>query len=328
MFKLFLLLFIACHTLLFSSNIVEVKISKIHGLTSFVQSLSGVGQTVKSYKSIYLEHYDANDLDTLKSIVEKVYLAKIYEYKNETNLYNVIKQQSSFINTVEELEEHVLKYKTSLSIAEIKSYFTFLERYLPIYEKLVFNDSITKLEDVKLRLEKFMATQNYDALIYKSANFYGVQNEDVAKITLSLYPITQGDSTLAFMLGNVESIGILVYRDKLNLQWLLSATIFHEIAHTFYKQNYDYIKQFLYKNNFKKYNEQTIFNESLATAFGAGWVFYELTSTQSNGRWYNNKTYDETAKSIYPLLSQYIKYGKKIDNEFVKKVNDFVNITK
>lgn len=324
MFKLLLIFTLALNTLLFSSNIVDIKISKIHGLVSFVYSLSDLKYSVKSYKKIYLQHYDAKSLDKPRLVVRKIYQAKIYNYKSETSLYHVIKEESVFVSSVSELEKNILKYKTSLTTDEIRSYFSYLKHFLPIYETLIYNDSLTKLQDVKSKIQTIMTNSNYDSLINQAASFYGVRAEDVPKIYLSLYPITQGNRTLAFMLGDVESIGVLVNRKKLNLFWLLSATIFHEIAHTLYKQNFDEIKQLLYRNKLAKYKDQKTFNESLATAFGAGWAFYRLTRLQSNGSWYNNNTYDKTAKYIYPMLSEYMIKRKKIDNNFVRKISNFL----
>jgi hypothetical protein len=82
----------------------------------------------------------------------------------------------------------------------------------------------------------------------------------------------------------------------------------------------------LYKNHFVKYKEQSTFNESIATSFGAGWAFHEMTGLQSNGSWYNNRVYDEMAKKVYPMLSSYVNKSKEIDNEFVRKCYEIYKI--
>lgn len=317
--KIFILLFFVFYSFVYSSDLLQVRISKIHGLITFVHSLSGQGHIVKSYKSIYENNIKNEEIKEFTEIVKKVYSAKIYGYKNEIYLYNVIKEQSTFVTNLSQLQKIIAQYKTSISDLELDKYYTILKNKLPIYEKLIYNDSLLKLQARKQELEVLIRKSDFEQLIYSAAHFYGVANKDIKTIYLSLYPITQGRSTMAFMLGNVESIGVLVNKKKLNLHWLLSATVFHEIVHTFYKQNYENIKKILYENNFIKYKEQIIFNESVATAFGAGWAFYKLTGLQSNGSWYNNATYDSIAKKIYPVISQYINDSKEIDNDFVKR---------
>ena len=309
--KLLLVLITLFSTVVFAKPLVQVEISKVHGLVSFVHSLGGLPYSVKSYKKIYLKKYPNKNFSKLHKNLSKIYRTKIY---------NLIKKKSTFARSIKDLQERILREKSSISKAELREYFRYLKSYEASYHELIYDDSLAKLQSVKLKIEALMIKTNYDKLIQRAAFFYGVKKEDIPTLYLSLYPITQGNNTLAFMLDNVESIGVLVHKKKLNLEWLLSATIFHEIVHTFYKQNYDEIKQHLYRNKFIKYKQQKVFNESLATAFGAGWAFYQLTHLQSNGRWYNNKVYDKTAKKIYPLLSKYMKNSRKMDNEFVKKV--------
>lgn len=308
------------HSFLFSSEIIEIKISKLHGLVSFVHALADLPYSVKAYKKIYLEKENTEELERLTFVLAKVYKAKIYAYQQDKSLYHAIQRESAFINSIDALEERFSHYKVSLSQEILQEYFLFLRKFSILYEDLIYRDSIKKLEDVKVKLQKIMLDKNYDALIYQVAYFYGLPKSEIRTIYLSLYPIPHGDNTLAFMLGDVESIGVLVHKKKLNLEWLLSATIFHEIVHTFYQQNYDEIKKLLYANQFIKYADQKVFNESLATAFGAGWAFYKLTALQSNGRWYNNPIYNQTAKKIYPLLSFYMDNNKRIDNAFVQNM--------
>jgi len=307
---IFFLLFLYNITL-FSSEIVHVKISKIHGLVSFAHSLSNLPYNVKSYKTLYLKHYPKSSLTEIKNNTQKIYNTKVYNY---------IKQQSSFSLSITELQKRVLGDARFQNTKDINNYFLSLKNIMPRYEELIYDDSLKKLTEIKKQIKLLLLQTNYNHLIIRAAKFYGVKETDIPPVYLSLTPITQGKTTTAYMLGNVESIGILINKQRLNLPWLLSATLFHEIMHLFYKQNYNEIKDLLYQNNFVTYQNQKVFNESLATAFGAGWAFYKLTRKQSNGMWYNNQLYDKTAKSIYMMLSRYMQADKKLDDSFIQKM--------
>ncbi len=324
---IFLFLFLLQFFNLFASEYVEIKISKLHGLISFSESIMKTHYSLKSFQNIYIQKYGNNKLSQeklfgLTKSYDYIKTARVYEYKKNINFYNMIKIESVVAENLDELKKISISYRNSVDEGSVNTYFEMLKYFLPIYEELIWNSNEQKLKLKGEEIKKAMDSADYDQLIVKAANFYGVKKNNIDKIYLALYPIPDGDKTLAFMLGNVESIGVLVNKPKSNITWLLSATIFHEIAHTIYDKNKEQIMSYFQNNKHASTQKvKNIFNESTATAIGAGWAFYEVSGgLHSNGKWYNNEEYDTFAKKIYPLVTKYISEKKSIDQSFIDSI--------
>lgn len=323
--SLLLLLFVSVNT--FATQFVEIKISKLHGLISFSESLMKTAYSLKSFQNIYDDNYkdhklSSEQLSQMSNYYKAMKNKRVYGYKNSSNIYNMIKIESAFAQTLNELKEFTLSHRLAVNKKIVENYFESLSYFLPIYEKLIWNPNFKKLTQKSQAIEELMVKTDYDNMIIKAAKFYGVKKGEIDKVYLSLYPIPSGNKTLAFMLGNVESIGVLVNKPKSNISWLLSATIFHEIAHTLYAKKEKKIDNFFSNSHHESTNKvKKIFNESVATAIGAGWAFFQVSGgLQSNGRWYNNKEYDRYAKIIYPTISKYITKNRTIDQKFINTI--------
>ena len=310
-----------------ASDYVEIKINKLHGLISFTESLVSTTYSLKSFKKTYNEKYQKDTqaqkkLSKYKTLYEKVKVSRIYNYKKTVNLYKMIKIESTFAKSLEELREMVFMHKTAIDKDKLREYFKLLKYFLPIYDELIWKKNYKKLISKAADIKELMIKSKYDLLIKRAARFYGLKSTQIETIYLSLYPIPSGNNTLAFMLGDVESIGVLTNKKKSNVMWLLSATVFHEIVHVFYDKQKKKIASY-FKNYKRKSTKKVekIFNESMATSIGAGWAFYKVSNgLVANGAWYNNKEYNRFAKIIYPTVSEYLDNNKTMDREFFSKI--------
>jgi len=204
------------------------------------------------------------------------------------------------------LKSNILKYRTSIKKNDLKKYFIYLEEFMPVYEKLIWNKNYNKLVDKKKQIIQLMKKYNYNELIKKVAIFYDVK--DIALIDVAFYPIPYGDNIKAYRIKNLATIGVLMAKEQ-NLKWLLSATILHEISHT------------LYFNSKIIKDKRLLVIEAFATSIGAGWGYSKFTGkADTNLSWYNNKEYDDLAKKIYPKIDIYLDGAKKMDKEFIKLI--------
>jgi hypothetical protein len=162
-----------------------------------------------------------------------------------------------------------------------------------------------------------MKDKHFNKLVDQILYFYGVKAKDVGVMNIAFYPISYGHRINAYSIGNVETIGIFVGRGQ-NLNWMLSATILHELEHTIYRKS-KFVKKHFLSIKDKKLN-RTI-NEVFATAIGAGWGYKKLTNRYPTRHWYANKVYDTNAKKLYPIVSKYLNNGKRIDNDIVKFIH-------
>ena len=222
-------------------------------------------------------------------------------------------------NTLEEFENNILKYPTSIKKNSLKKYFIYLKKILPIYEKLIWNKDYKKLVYKKNEITKLMKKYNYNDIIKSVALFYDVDIKKIGIIDVALYPISYGNNVNAYRIKNLETIGVLVNK-KQNLRWLLSATILHEISHTFYFNSKIVKRDFNIKNKKKK----LLLIEGFATSIGAGWGYKKLTGKLSNSKWYNNKQYDKFAKTIFIDVEYYLNKNRKLDKNLIKRVKSLL----
>ncbi len=217
-------------------------------------------------------------------------------------------------------KESILKFKTTINRKQVKKYFKYLAKLMPIYEKLIWNKTYRKVKYRKQKLQKIMNNVKFDKLILKVASFYGVKRKDIPMMHIAFYPISYGNNINAYSIKNIETIGIFPNKPQ-SLTWLLSATILHEIAHTIYRKS-KLVKQNIL--NIKNKKTKTTINEVLATSIGAGWGYNKITNKYANKSWYNNKIYNDVAKDIYPKLKRYIDTNKKIDKKLIKYIKELI----
>ncbi len=298
---------------------VKLHINKNHALLTFAESLSGKIYVSKAPKEIYLKKY-ANDIDKFVKLHKKVSEATIYRYVSTRSLLEALYFESLKYQNFNDFRGSIYKYKTTLTKAEIKKYFKYLEKLLFRYEKLIWNKTYKKLLFLKKELKNVMIKENFNSLIVKVANFYGVKVKDLDMIDVAFYPISYGQQINAYSIKNTETIGIFT-NEKQSYNWILTAIILHEIAHTIYAKS-----EFV-KNNFLKLNNETretTINEILATVVGAGWGYKQLSKEYAHKPWYSNRIYDRGAKKLYPKIIKYFNSNKKIDKEFAIYMKELV----
>lgn len=298
-----------------------MHVNQTHSLIAFVESLSDVKYASKIPKEIYLADYknDEEFINKLKAIHKKLNKKAIYKHKKTKSLLEAIYIESLKSKNLNQLKTKIFAYKTSMKKNELEKYFHYLNQLLPKYEKSIWVKEYDKLISKKNEIMQLMNKHNYDRLIQKVAHFYHVDSEKMDKIDIAFYPIPSGDNVNAYRIKNLETVGVLVNKNQ-NLQWLLSATILHEISHTIYSKSQIVKQNFNIKNRHKRSN----IVESMATSIGAGWGYEQISGKLATIKWYNNKTYDKLAKIIYPTLKIYLDNDKKLDKNLIKYVKELL----
>ncbi|MFK5985949.1 MAG: hypothetical protein QM479_11065 [Pseudomonadota bacterium] len=319
------------------ASLLEVRINKMHGLVLFIESIAEVKQRAPAHKKIYIAAYAKNKKieayrKELISIHKKFYASKIYGYPKTTRFMSAIMIETTFAKTLAELKNKVMvDHNFSFNKKILQRYFELLDTFLPIYESLIWDKSYADMLETKTRIEKIIAKKDISGMIRTAAIFYLRNPNNLKTFHLNLHPVPKGKSTKAFRIENTASIGVVLggkRKTQMNLKWLLSSTIFHEICHDLYGPNKQRIKKI-----FAKYSSATakrvknIINESLATSIGAGWVFHRLTGANAKNSWYNNKEYNLFAKALYKDVSDYLNHGKALDDQFVQLAITHYNVS-
>ncbi|MDO8453811.1 MAG: hypothetical protein Q7S59_04510, partial [Sulfurimonas sp.] len=135
---IFLFLFLLQFLNLFASEYVEIKISKLHGLISFSESIMKTHYSLKSFQNIYNQKYGNNKLSQeklfeLTKSYDSIKTKRVYEYKKDINFYNMIKIESVVAKSLDELKKISISYRKSGDENSVNTYFEMLKYFLPIY---------------------------------------------------------------------------------------------------------------------------------------------------------------------------------------------------
>jgi hypothetical protein len=312
---------------------IEIKASRLHGLIIFTYSNSGR----KNY-SPYIQEY--TDKSKFKSEVRKIIgdFSKIDEslargagyreeglgYGDEFTVREILEIQSAYASDVEDL---MLRMQRLLPIEDWRELRRILKALDPIYEKLIwtpYKNDILAAE--KIYREK-VASWKVNELFGQAEEFYNAEWPADLKMTVALYPIPKGARhSNAHSLSGFESVGIISGETDIAGRF---GVMFHEMMHSLYEAQKFEFKQKLLGwfdlNNFdtdRPYRKgaQQYSNEIYATAVGNGWFYEKVTGAQDTYEWYNDEYVNTLAHAMYETTKDYLKKGRSIDKEYVKKL--------
>jgi hypothetical protein len=294
-----------------ANELIKLHVNKNHNFITFIESLSGANYVSSVPKSIYLSKYK-NDIKKFINLHKIISKAKIYKYSKTKNFLEAMYIESLNYKSFKEFENKLKSFTISVKYEERNRYFLYLNKLYPRFEKILWKKTYKGIIYRKNKLAKLMKDKKFNNIIKKILFFYDVKVDEIDIMDIAFYPISYGNNINAYSIGNIESIGIFVGKFQ-DLNWMLGATILHELAHSIYRKSNFVQNNFL---NIKDKKRNTTINEVFATAIGAGWGYHQLTKKYAVKQWYNNKTYNKFAKEIYPKIKKYIDNKKKIDKKF------------
>ena len=294
-----------------ATELIKLHVSKNHNFLTFIESIAGATYVSSVPKDIYLSKYK-NDIQNFAKLHDEISRSSILSYDKTANLLRALYIESLKNNTYKEFSNKIKTFEVGVGEIKLRKYLKYLDKLYPRFEKLIWKKTSKGLIYRKDKLSKLMKQKQFDNIVKKILNFYGVNEKDIGTLHLAFYPISYGPNINAYSMGNIESIGIFVGRSQ-DLIWTLSATILHEIAHTIYGKSNFVQKHFL---TIKDKTRKKTINEVLATAIGAGWGYNSLINKYPTKSWYANEKYDTYAKKVYPKIKEYINKSRVIDKEF------------
>jgi hypothetical protein len=307
---IFLFVFIFLSTIN-AKDLIKLHVNKNLAFITFIESISGASYVSEVPKRIYLSKYK-NDIEKFVKLHQKISKKRIYKHPKTKNFLEAIYIESLNSKSFKTFESNIRSFKVGIKDKYLKKYFWYLNKLYPRFEKVLWSKTKKGLVYRKNKLEKLMKDKKFNIMIEKILKFYDVKSDEIGIMDIAFYPISYGNNINAYSIGNIETIGIFIGKSQ-NLNWMLSATILHELAHSIYRKSKFIQRNFL---NIKDKTRNTTINEIFATAIGAGWGYNQLTNKYATKQWYNNKIYNKFAKKIYPKLKKYINSGKKIDKKF------------
>lgn len=203
---------------------------------------------------------------------------------------------------------------------DLTSMASILERFLPVYRELIMKPYEAAYEEQKQNLLRYVNDNSFSRYFQTGLDFYGTAWDRCIPIELNLLLSLDKGNLGARAFGNVA-----VCEASAGLEDHVSffSVAIHEIYHIIYDNQSLQTKNDIQRwfNTTKSPNSQyalLLLNEVLATALGNGYVIEQLNGKTDEHEWYGNRYISEMAKAIYPIIKEYIKEKKRMDEAFVQ----------
>ncbi|PWN62707.1 hypothetical protein [Chryseobacterium viscerum] len=194
-----------------------------------------------------------------------------------------------------------------------------LSEFTPIYNELIYNPNKVKFEKQIKDISNYVIDKDISEYFEIGLTFYNSNWDYSIPFEVVFYPLPDSPGFTAEAFYNNAVCAIQNDFDDFNL---LVSVMLHEAFHIIYDEQSLNLKKDIYsyfKENTSKYSTYAylLLNESLATAFGNGYVYESLIKKPDTTDWYNRKYINLMAKKIYPIVKEYIIKKKSIDKEFI-----------
>ena len=114
-------------------------------MLTFIESINDVRYTSKVPKRIFLQKYkNDTSLDKFKVLHKQISRSSIHNYAKSKSLLEALYIESVNYNSLDEFRKKILSYRSSIDKKSLSRYFVYLERLMPIYEKLIWNKNYKK----------------------------------------------------------------------------------------------------------------------------------------------------------------------------------------
>lgn len=335
MSKIIFILVLSLSQMAFAKNLVEYKISRVHGLIDFAYSLidephhaPGIKEAFK--RSSYGTSEVKNAIEEIRSLRPSLHASfnfnsTVPSRSDGISVDSLIVIQSLFAKNLDELSERVIGF---MPLAEHKKFFASLKVLSPVYDKLIWDSSVVSLEAHKKKLDELAVKIRLDEMFKKVEFFYRGKWPEETSFVIGLYAIPLlkdfQNSTNSHSLASIEEHGVMVGAKNDDLLGSFGV-IFHELCHSVYGSQTDVFKKdfenyFVTNKSLYKNQAYSWINEALATALGNAWAFERAGGVLSEkDSWYNEPTIDGYAKALYPMVKDYMLNGKVLDKPFVDR---------
>lgn len=308
---------------------VYFKTNKFYSLYMFAQGLAGAPDASPTIKLAFDKSEHAKDHDLIAAIntIENINTFYSYnlqgypEYRNyKVQLWQLLKVAAANSTDIHEFE---LAIAGMLPVNDINSLTESLINLRNLHEKLLWEPNNEALEAYIQDLTKEASKGDFNKAFEKAINFYGTDwNNNVPMIvyTLPLPEVEKNMIEIASPDGNVLTYSVHIKEGRDIAEDL--GVVFHELDHILYKnqpvdlQN-TLEKYFLNHHSPHKVIGYRVLDEALATALGQGFYYQHMTGKADEGNWYDIPQVNKVAKSIFPLVAEYLNKGRTIDSLFV-----------
>ncbi|MEM6804199.1 MAG: hypothetical protein AAF696_22535 [Bacteroidota bacterium] len=326
--KILLILF--CFSLLNLSyaqeDFIQIETNKVLCLFSFLENASGQRGSSHTFREyIYQELGEEEKFRQLIKDYGKLqleYSTPRQGYPDGRHIYLDSKDlmwiAASNARDVEDFRQRIIGYlphNTKTELVEI------LKQIEPFYDRLIWKNEQGNISRIEKQLSAY--EDDIENIFLRISRFYHTNWDKKTPFKIMLYPIPmRGGNTTAIPKGNALICSFLSHREN-DYQGRLGVII-HEMCHILFgEQTADFQHQIdsWFSSSKSPYAKlaYTYIDEGLATVLGNGWAYEQIHGKEDSLSWYNNPYIDGFAHAMYPLIKDYMKEGKAIDQAFIDK---------
>lgn len=318
-------------TVIFTQERFEFKLeySELYATYEFIGKISDYypdntlkKEFVKSKYNTERYKHKVSQLDTLW--IDFNYYFEQYVSTTKSSLGSRALLEKNLM-TSETIQEFKKKSFGVIPNEELAVFSNAIEAFIPIYNELIFQPNKESFESQLATINSELSTNSVLDIFNAIVKFYGTKWDFDIPFKVIANP-TVGNSGI----GARASLNTAMVRFPLTFKSyeVLFSVMLHEISHIVYDNQSVTLKSNLL-SWFRKTNSKNstyafqLLNEVLATSLGNGYSYEYLSDKLDSDDWYYVEYVNLMAKEVYPLVKEYLKEGKTIDEEFVKS---YVNI--
>lgn len=303
----------------------QVKFSESLAVFEFVHNLSAYAPN-NPFKELFTSSkFNQEKYKKLITEFDQLKLEYNYEYPEYPYAQKIIGSTESLLkkNMINSrtMDEFKINSLGIIPNANLLKLISILSEFTPIYRELVYQPNKEKFEKQLNDIKNLIASKNMTEYFNAQIRFFNSSWDNSIPIDFVFYPIPLSSSqsfTAHAFYNNAQSAiptGLTDYN-------LLLGVIFHEISHILYDEQTaafkkDIEKWFISNPHKSSRYAYMIFNESLATATGNGYIYGKLNGQENEDKWYGVKYINLMAKKAYPLVKDYISNQRQMDKLFV-----------
>lgn len=310
---------------------VKFKTNKFYSLYMFAQGLVGSPAASPTIKMAFdlSEHVKNKDLIRAITRIKNIntfysYTFKGYpEYRNyNVQLWQLLKVAAANSANINEFK---LGIAGMLPVNDINSITESLINLQDLHEELLWKPYEEALETYIEELTREASKGDFNKVFEKAINFYGTNWNNNLPMIVNVLPLPEVEKNIIEIAspdGNVLTYSVHIREGRDIAEDL--GVVFHELDHILYKnqpvdlQN-KLEKYFLNHQSPYKVIGYRVLDESLATALGQGFYYQYITGKADEGNWYDVPQVNKVAKSIFPLVAEYLHKDRTIDSLFIDR---------
>jgi hypothetical protein len=303
----------------------HVKFSEPLAVFQFVDFLSGnappnVFKTTFNGSKFNVEKYQRliTAYDRLNLDYGYEYTTYPYAQKIGGSTESLLKRNLVNSSSIDEFK------RTSLGIipnADLFELCDLLTAFYPVYEVLVYQPCKEKFDQQLKAIGNAADSGKLSGFFNTGLTFYHSSWDNQIPFIVDLYPLA---GTLHFTATAFNNTSVVAVPIDLQDDDKLLAVMIHEIFHILYDEESIEFKKRIEKAFMTNPSRNSryaylLLNEALATTLGNGYVYGQLKGAVDTGMWYRRVYTNQIAKTIYPLVKNYIAAGKALDTAFISQ---------